>query len=371
MTDDTGHSNFVRELLAADVADWAVALIRKGKAYVDSLSTEAIRERVVTLRSSLVDGQRVRVRACGRLTRTAELLVSVLVPIACALSPQVRDDGVGVAGSVANEATGEPAREVPIDTRIRPAVHLALEMVDANDADRGTHLATQLERFRPCVDRYRTPRGFAGGRFSVGGYIQPDGTLTQSRVFALDYGEGFERCLAPHVAALTWPATGFDVRVGFSASIVVHDTSRRAPDEVRPSFPRYGGPPGAGTALAPQIFWSELEATSSSVDALRDELDDRSGVLADCLWHASPTPSPSADAVVVVRVASSGKLSARVRGEYEAPAPELVECLGRMLSVMSAPAGSVGEVHGHLTVGASQGKLGAAALPPKRSSARD
>jgi hypothetical protein len=285
-------------------------------------------------------------------------LLSSLALVACASSPEVRDDEARTAAPGTNEAMHEPAREVPIDVRARPPVSLRLEVVDANDATRGAHLATQLERFRRCVDRYRAARGFAGGRFSMTGFIQPDGTLTRSSVMALEYGDGFERCLEPDVAALTWPPTGLDVMVGFTAAVVVHDdASRRAPDEVRPTFPTHDVRRQAAPSRAPQLGWSALTTTSSSVDAWRDELVGRSAVLSDCLWHAWPTSSPSAEAVVVVRIAPNGELSARVRGEHETPAPELVECLGRLLSVMSVPAGTSGEVRGHLTVGFGGGSL--------------
>lgn len=285
-------------------------------------------------------------------------LLSSLALVACASSPEVRSDQAHTAGPGANDAMHESARDVPIDARARPPASLRLEVEDANDAARGAHLATQLERFRRCIDRYRAARGFAGGRFSVTGFIQPDGTSTRSSVLALEYGEGFERCVEPEVASLTWPPTGLDVMVGFTAAVVVHDdASRRAPDEVRPTFPAHDVRPQAAPSRAPRVAWSELTTTSSSVAPWRDELVARSAVLSDCLWHAWPTSSPSAEAVVVVRIAPGGELTASVRGEHETPAPELVECLGRSLSVMSVPTGMSGEIRGHLTVGSGGGSL--------------
>lgn len=324
-----------------------------------SASTDVLRERPEGAMLADLDSKETPMTASGCCARSC--LLGAFVLAACAASPLPRDSQTARGLTTSSVTSSEPSREVAIDTRPRPAATLRLEVVDANDAGRGAHLTTQLERFRRCIDRYRAPRGYAGGRFSVGGFIQPDGALTRGRVMALDYGEGFERCLEEDVAALTWPATGLDVMVGFSASILVHDISRRSPDEVRPTVHGAHHRPDAQPTRAPSLAWSEMASDSPSVEGFADELPGRSAVLSDCLWHAWPTTSPSTEAVVVVRVERS-EIRATVRGEYEAPAPELVECLGRWLSVLSVPAGEGGVVTGRVTVGSGGGALSSGAL---------
>jgi hypothetical protein len=92
---------------------------------------------------------------------------------------------------------------------------------------------------------------------------------------------------------------------------------------------------------------------------LSDDLRRRSPLLSDCLWHAWPTADISAEATILLRVAEGGTIVGRARGDSDPPEPALVECLGRLLSVMTEPPDSVGaSVSVHLSIGTGGGSLG-------------
>jgi hypothetical protein len=281
----------------------------------------------------------------------------LLAVAACASAPEPRPASTEALERATSAV--EPSTTVALDLRSRPASALRLEVVNANDATRGEQLGAQLESFRGCVESYREPRGYAGGRFGISGYIEPEGSLTQEAVIAMEHSEGFERCVGEVLSTLSWPATGLDVPVGFTASIMIHDASRRSPEEVRTSVagaaPWY---PGGETPRVPRIAWSGLQADAPGAAALSEDLFRRSPLLSDCLWHAWPTADISAEATILLQVAEGGTIVGRVRGESEPPEPALVECLGRLLSVMTAPPGSVGaSLSVHLRIGTGGGSL--------------
>jgi hypothetical protein len=247
--------------------------------------------------------------------------------------------------------------EVALDTRIRPAAPLRLEVEPVLDASRGAVFAGQLEGFRGCLDEYRAARGNAGGRFSVMGYIRPDGSFADGSVVGSAYSEGFERCASKVAATLTWPATDLETVVGFHAVVIVHDRSRRADDEVRAV--ECDGTRSAPWSGAPRIAWSSLELDAPQVRPVIDHLQRLNAPLSDCLWHAWPTSEAQAVAVLDIRIAAGGGLRGTVRGEDGPVAPELVECLGRSLSVIPSPEGPIG---GGFTVRLQVGRAGVGGL---------
>ena len=299
---------------------------------------------------------------------------------ACSATPPA---GVTADGSAEVKPAVVDPLEVQLDTRVRADVALRMEVVDANDRTQGQHLAKQLEPFRACLNRYRQPRGYAGGRIGIVGTIRADGVFEQGNASSLDFSDGLLRCIAADVAALRWPETDIE-RVGFVGAVLVHDSSRRAPNEIRPwrSSGRSPSPTLQSSSLdwstpEPLISWSSIQGRCNELNdsgsdkemaakppqnsehtntralaQLEEGLTQGSGVLSDCLWHAWPTAAPSATATLSLRLEPSGALSGTLRGEGAPPPPELQECVGRMVSVMTGPKATSGcVVYAQLSVG--------------------